>query len=498
MAEESNLLTTEERVKESADAIFASIIRDDEVSKQNRNILFGRLPESVFRDENYILYLVFFKLKDRDTTADARFIKLYLLRNLKTLSKSNQYINLDDYSDLDSDSSVRDNYIAGVLKHYDDLLKREILPVESFKVEIEIYKQEYSAFIMSEAFSLSKQMLYEEIHIGRKDYQGYDDAIAFVKNRSAEIDNVMDKTAGAGFIDSSKMALKEEHKEQPIKIGDFGAIDELNEAWGGIYTGNFYNIMAPTKGGKSKFTTMLVYNMLTKYHVNVSVWAHEGGYQAWWAQLRAIHFHRMYILGKSITERVAPLSQKDILFENYPNENIREMEKNSAIDLFNNEAYGKLNMIDRPFKVETWLDEVETSVQMNESKCVLIDYLQLIGWDSNNMSKPQAIGKAYQGGLAYCKKRNVALISPSQFTQEFMKEMSKSKQGQSHEVRTAGGESSEIIRTPDYNLALYASSEDLIRHEMTLLSVPSRLAEPFPDINIYADLGTCYFQSVKE
>ena len=180
--------------------------------------------------------------------------------------------------------------------------------------------------------------------------------------------------------------------------------------------------------------------------------------------------------------------------ENY----LREMEKNSAIDLFNNEAYGKLNMIDRPFKVETWLDEVETSVQMNDSKCVLIDYLQLIGWDSNNMSKPQAIGKAYQGGLAYCKKRNVALISPSQFTQEFMKEMAKSKQGQQHEVRTAGGESSEIIRTPDYNLALYASAEDLIRHDMTLLSVPSRLAEPFPAIKIYADLSTCYFQSVKE
>ena len=94
------------------------------------------------------------------------------------------------------------------------------------------------------------------------------------------------------------------------------------------------------------------------------------------------------------------------------------MEMNSAIDLFNNEAYGKVNMIDRPFKVETWLDEVETSVQINESKCVLIDYLQLIDWDNKGMSKPQAIGKAYQAGLAYCKKRNVALISPSQFTQD--------------------------------------------------------------------------------
>ena len=496
--EETNLLTTEERVKESADKIMASIIKTDEVSKQNRSILFGRLDETVFRDENYILYLVFYKQKDTNTTPNAQFIKLYLIRNLKTLSKSSQYINLDDYSDLDADSTPESNYIAGVLKHYDDLMKRDVLDVESFKVELEIYKQEYSAYVMSDAFSMAKQMLFEKINIGRKEYQGYDDAVAFVKHKSAEIDDVMDKTAGAGFIDSSKMALKEEDKEKPVLIGDFGAIDELNVALGGIYTGNFYNIMAPTKGGKSKFTTSLVYTMITKFGVNVSVWAHEGGYQAWWAQLRAIHFHRMYILGKTSGERVAPLSQKDILFGNYPNENIKEMETNSAIDLFNNEAYGKINMIDRPFKVETWLDEVETSVQINNSQCVLVDYLQLIDWDNKGISKPQAIGKAYQAGLAYCKKRNVALISPSQFTQDFMNEMSKSKQGQSHEVRTAGGESAEIVRTPDYNIALYASAEDLIRKEMTLMCVPSRLAEPFPDIPIYADLGTCYFQSRQD
>ena len=89
-------------------------------------------------------------------------------------------------------------------------------------------------------------------------------------------------------------------------------------------------------------------------------------------------------------------------------------------------------------------------------------------------------------------------ISPSQFTQDFMNEMAKSKDGQQHEVRTAGGESSEIIRTPDINIALYASTEDLIRREMTIMSVPSRLAEPFPDIKIYVDLCSCVFSSMSE
>ena len=53
MEEETNLLTTEERVKESANKIISSIIKTDEVSATNRNLLFSRLPETVFRDENY-------------------------------------------------------------------------------------------------------------------------------------------------------------------------------------------------------------------------------------------------------------------------------------------------------------------------------------------------------------------------------------------------------------------------------------------------------------
>ena len=76
-----------------------------------------------------------------------------------------------------------------------------------------------------------------------------------------------------------------------------------------------------------------------------------------------------------------------------------------------------------------------------------------------------------------------------------MKELASSKEGQQHEVRAAGGESSEIVRTPDVNIALYATADDLARKEMTIMSVPSRVAIPFPDTKIYADLCSCVFAS---
>lgn len=489
-------LTPEERLQNLSDLLIQSIIRTDDMSKENRRFLFGQVPPKVFKNENYIIYSVFYNFKDKGITPDEDFMRMYLLRNSKFIKDGSEYIDLQAYADLDDNIYVA--YTSMVLKQFTRLLTLEPIDKEEFKLTLEKYKQEFSAYEINKAYSQSKLILYDGIQIGRRLYQGYADSIAYVKKKIADIEAVLDHTTGVGFIDSRTIGIEDDDEATPVKIGDFDLVKELNERLGGIFTSIFYNIIAPTKGGKSKFTTRMIHNIVVENGHNVSVWAHEGGYKAWWAQLRAIHFEYLYIRNADDSSKVAPLSQKDILYGNYPSESIKALEQASRLDLFTNPNYGVINMIDRPFKVETFIEEIETSVQLNQSSAILIDYLQLIGWDGKSTSKPQAIGKAYQDLLAYAKKRNITAISPSQFTQDFMNEMAKSKDGASHEVRTAGGESSEIIRTPDINIALYASTEDLIRKEMTIMSIPSRLAEPFPDIKIYADLCSCVFSSLEE
>jgi archaellum biogenesis ATPase FlaH len=387
-------------------------------------------------------------------------------------------------------------YVAAVLKKFTRLLTLDILSKDDLILTVEKYKQEYSAYEVNLAYSQSKIILYDGIQVGNKFYQGYNDSVAYVKKKIADIEAVLNKATGAGFIDSRTAGIEDDDDAKPEKIGDFDLIEELNQQLGGIYSSLFYNIIAPTKGGKSKFCSRLIHTIVVKYGYNATVWAHEGGYKAFWAQMRAIHFEYKYIRDKADNEKIAPLSQKDILYGNYPNETIKALEQESRLDLFTNPNYGVINMIDRPFLGETFIEEVDTSVQLNNSRVVMIDYLQLITSNKGGSSKSEVIGRAYQDALAYAKKRNVAIISPSQFKQDFMNEMAKSKDGQQHEVRTAGGESSEIIRTPDVNIALYASVEDLIRKEMTIMSVPSRLSEPFPDAHIYADLCSCVFSSL--
>lgn len=495
MAEEV-ILTPEERLSELSDKLICSSIGADTLSKSNRQLLFGQLSPKVFKNENYIIFRIFYNFKDKGITPDEDFIKMFLLRNKKLIKDSQSYINIKAYSDLDEDPVI--GYISGVLNQFTRLQGLETLPEDDFKLILEKYKLEYSNFEMNIAYSQARLILYDGLQVGKRLYQGYSDSVAYVKRKIADIEAILDPTTGAGFIDSSEQGLVDDDDKEPDKIGDFGLIEELNDHFEGIYTSYFYSIMAPTKGGKSKFTSSMIHNIVVENGNNAVVWAHEGGYKAWWAQLRAIHYNYLYIRNGQPESRPEAVSQQDIISKAYPSESIRSLEDASRLDLFTNPNYGNIHMIDRPFKVETFIDEIETAVQLNNAKVVLIDYLQLIGWESGNISKSQAIGQAYQKLLDYAKKRNITVISPAQFTQDFMNEMAKAKDGSSHEVRTAGGESSEIVRTPDINIALYATAEDLIRKEMTILSVPSRLASPFPSFKIYCDLKSCVFSSIHE
>ena len=496
MADEQVVQTPEERLKELSDQLICSVIGSDDMSISLRRLLFGKVSPKVFRDENFILASVLFNFKDRMITPDTAFLKLYLTRNQKVIKDNTAFIDLDAYSDLDENPIL--GYASAVIKQFERLLSVGVpLNTDEFELTLEKYKTEWSCFEISKAYSQSKQILYDGYQYGNRFYQGYDDSVTFVKKRISEIEAVLDHTTGDGFVDGKTLFQSKEDEVKPVKIGDFGLVRELNKYLDGYFTSVFYNILAPTKGGKSKWTSAAAHNIVVEHGHNISVWAHEGGYKAWWAQMRAIHFEYMFNRNADPDKRVAPLSQADIMYGKYPSEAIRELEAVSHLDLVDNANYGTFYFIDRPFKVETFIQEIETSVQLNDSKCVLIDYLQLIGWDSKNLSKSQAIGKAYQELLAYAKKRNVMVMSPSQMTQEFMDEMAKSKDGASHELRTSGGESSEIIRTPDVNIALYASTDDLIRHEMTIMSIPSRLASPFPAFKIYCDLCTCVFSSLS-
>ena len=487
------VLTVDERLKKYADEILASVLHEDDESLTKRAYLYGQLLPDIFRDENYIIYKILYKYKEQKITPDTEFMQMYLMRNESLIRNSKDYININTYADLDE--NVATGYTIGVLKQFTRLKGLKPLDKNQFNLTIEKYKIEFENKIMNEAYAEAKVILNEGMEKRGHVKQGFEDSVAHVKDRVAYIESMVDRTAGDGFMSMQELLEKDEDRQQFTKIGDFGELKHLNKyVGGGIYKPYFYSVIAPTKGGKSKFCTRLIHNIVVENGNNAVVWAHEGGSGAWMAQFRAVHFDYYYNRDKiDNTQMLRGINQEVIEKGTYPTPELASLENVSRLDLKTNPNYGHIEFISRPLNVETFIDEIETAVQKSNADIVLVDYLQMIDTLGRGKSKAEYVGRAYQKLLAYANHRNVAILSPAQYTQEFMKEALNAKEGSTFDVRTAGGESSEVIRTPDYNIALYASTEDLVKHRMKILSIPSRKCQPFPSIDIYHDLGVCRF-----
>ena len=497
MSEDYEVLSPEQRMKGFGDILLASALGSSEVAIKNRHFLFGNARIELFRDENYIIYSLLYNFKDRNITIDEEFVKLSLMRQQSLIEDASNARKIDINAYGEVDDSVTLGYIGGVMKYFSNLMKDEKVTPDEFQLVFEKYLIEYKAIETAKIYSDSLQIIGDGLKIGRKVLQGFEASRDYVKNNLARIEGVVDQNKGIGFINMAEVILNPKQEAKSVKISDFGALEELNNHYGGIYTGNLYTVMAPSKSGKSKFCARLAHTAMVNYGVNVSVWAFEGGYEAWTAQMRSIHFDFTYNTGVSATDVKIGVTQGAILHDRFPDGSpYKELEATSKLDLASNSAYGSTHFIDRPFRVETFLDEIDASVKANNSQMLIIDYLQLID-SEKSMSERERIATAYPRLLEYCKKNNIAVVSPAQYKQDVVDELQRKKDGEARDMRTAGGGSYEIIKTSDVIFALWASTEDLSNNKMTIMPMPTRFYDAIPEFDIYVDLGYCQFMSLN-
>ena len=493
---EDDILSSEEKLRVFSDEILSAMLDGRPIKKYAIDKLMSVTNPRLFRDENYIIFSIyyFYRSKLKVINIDEEFIKLFLKRNRSLLTKSRGYIDINAYGEIDNSPEL--GYIGGVVKHFNRLKTLPDIDVTEFETVFEKYLIEFKAVEAHKIYQQAQQILTEGLKIGRKYYSGFDDSQSYCKKKLAEIEGLVDCNAGSGFVKMSEVILDEKpDNKKPILIGDFGRLQKLNDAYKGIYTGLFYSFIAPPKSGKSKLAARLCHNVSVVAGNNVTVWAQEGGTELWTAQMRAIHFDYLYNTDVALTERKFGVTQEVIVHDDFRTDELRQLEMSSKLDLASNQDYGSVDYIDRPFNVETFIEDIDTSVKENNSKLVIIDYLQLIG-SSSGMNERERIAEAYKKLLNYCKKTNVAVISPAQFKQGSFDDLLKKTSVDGADLRTAAGGSSEVLRTPDVLWALFASVDDIRNNSMKIISLPSRLNAAFPNIDVRIDLGTCQFISI--
>ena len=496
--EDGDIYSSEERLRIFSDNILSSCIGEKGINTYAIQRLLAIAKPALFRDENYVIYSVLYSYRSKlkRFTLDEEFLRLFLNRNRGMLNKSKQYIDINAYGEIDG--SVELGYIGGVVKHFTRLCGMEELTVDQFEQNIEKYLIEFKAIEADKIYTTARIILTDGMKFGRKYYFGFEDSLSYTKTKMAELEGLIETNQGTGFVTMNEVLREEKAEEKkPIKVGDFGRIEALNDVYGGIYTSMFYQVLAPPKAGKTKFCARICHTAIVKYGINVTVWAQEGGMNAWTDQMRAIHFDYTYNTGKDITEKKYGVTQEAITHDNFPNAELKELELSSKQDLESNLNYGTVHYIDRPFVVETFLDDLDTSVKENNSKLVIVDYLQLIG-SATGMNERERVAQAYRDALVYCKNNNIAFLSPGQFKQEVINDLLSKNDTSGSDMRTAGGSSSEVFRTPDVIITLWASTQDLANNTMKILSTPARMSKTFPEIECVTDLGTCQFISVKK
>lgn len=486
---DEDLLSPEEMMQELGERLIAGALEKSDEGRAHRTNLFGSANPKLFTDELHVIYKVLYRNRDNGVVPDEKFLNLVLTYNREIVESAKGYIDIASHGDVDGDQTA--GYIAGVLKTFRRL--KGMKASEDYKLDLMTYAELFKVNSATRVLYDSVQILDEGLKVGNKNISGFDGVRNFLTEKMSEIDGLVDKNSGAGFIYGEDLLNEEEATNAPYKICDFVDIPQLNKATGGVYTSNLISVMAPTKGGKSKFCARINHSAMLEGH-NVTVWPHEGGYRAWDAQLRSIHFDHRYNTDTDHLDLKFGVDQGAIFYQRLSDEN-KQLEASSRLDLATNPEYGKVHYIDRPFHVETFLQEIDASVRMNNSSLIIIDYMQLIESANGRMDKRERIAKAYPLLLDYCKKNNVAIISPTQYQQTAVKEMDK---GDSMDMRTVGGDSSEIVRSSDVILALWASTEDLMNKRMEIRSIPGRFNQAFEPIKLGIDLGVCSFISVEQ
>lgn len=490
-------LTPDERLRSFSDTILSTlVVEDSEIKSFAVNRLFANVTPMLFRDENYIIYSVLYNYRNRlkRMEIDEEFISLYLNRNRDIITKAKPYIDIRAFGEVDG--SLELGYISGVLKQWRRLKGMPIISEGDFELSLEKYILEFKAIESSKAYEVANVILNRGMYVNGKNLFGFNDSFNYVRRKIAEIEGVTTSDKGTGFT-KMRTVLGEEREDgkKPYKISDFDTLDELNKHYGGIYTGLFYQVIAPPKAGKSKLCCRICHTTAIRYGNNVTVWAAEGGKEMWTAQMRAIHFDWTFNQGVSVTEKKYGVDQNVILHDKFQTDELRDCEMTSKLDLMTNEGYGSIDYIDRPFNVETFIEDIDTSVKENNSQLVIIDYLQLIG-SEKDLDERRRIAEAYKVLLAYCHRENVAVLTPAQYKQSTFDELIKSTDVGNFDLRTAGGGSAEVLRTPDISFALWATTADLANNRMKILSMPCRLGKAYPKIDVIHDLGSCKFLSV--
>lgn len=482
---------------ELAVKIFSAVFQKDNPNAgRRRQELVTKFTHNIFQDEFYVFYSILKKYPNLNKISDD-FLILYMSMK-EGAFKRVRAIDLNKFSIGGGEGSdPYQEFAASCLGVFRQCCEGNVSD-DDFYLALEQYRLEYvneqSVILMQDGATIVS----EGMKSGRQYLSGFEDMQKHIKTGLSNLDGIVNTSQQRGIITYGVNDTEE--SEEPLKVLCNYGVEPLDEALGGITEGDMISILGAAKGGKSRFMTYIIHNAVM-HGINVAVWSIENGMKGWECLVRARHFDYLYN-NKDTDGSTRRFINDDLIRKGKLTGELATREAASWLELKSNTAYGKLTSIDAPFELDTFLETIDQAVKQGGAQLIAVDYLQLIGGGTSGIgkSKQERIADAYQKTLRYLKTNRIAGIFPAQFKQSSVSSLMdvSSAELANKETRDAGGESYEIIKTPDVNLGLFGSVEDIRQGHLKLISIPSRNSAPFDPVDLMVDFGASNFVALKK
>lgn len=517
----SEMIEYTEGIKDSLDSIFGAILigelnADNPCKKQivdSAKICFKRFKESfnynVFTNEYAVLF-------DLLITKSARVVKNSQIKEIvyasKDLIEVSPFIRLDRY--IRGDISVQPNrdelielFLMDLLEKNDTLSNRYVSEDEfdtAVKIFCTWYRHELikkisnnSALIMSdEGFDWIRKNG-KRVHL-----KGVDDVREYQTYYYNIVDSLDEERQSHSYVIDEKWLnedLKKDDAPDEMKLLQFG-IPEIDRVVHWLRRGNMLGILGPPKGGKTRLSAFLSALALYK-GLNVAVWPLEGSKEEWESMIIASLMALIQVdegVDRDEQGRRTFLASNVILNREYPNAQVRKEVNAIKTKLALDEKMGRLSFLSGVAYSDTFTQELDRHYkEENPFDVIVIDSLvNITSSSTGGGSKTENISRAFMSCKNYITnvmKTPALAIIPEQLKQDAIDKL-RANPDADIDV-TAGGESAETIRTPDFILGLFGSKQERKAGKLHIYSVAARHSEDFDDFMVNAVFASCYFFS---
>lgn len=506
-----NVVDDVDGIEESLNNMFAAVIvggiaknnielaqRKAEVYKQSMNLMLSKFLNNIFENEYAFLFDVLNTLK----------VKVFTWKQLNVIIDNNvdeilgsPRIDLSRYSETRSGgaASSEEKIEAFKMDLYEKfiMLSNREVTFEQFESASKIYIQYYKDKLMLEiAQNMSLIMTigyYERGARGKgKTYKGSADCQAYY-NKKISILRALEEE---NYIRSTKIDedwLDDEYRKDEgadSNIITNTGIDEIDNVHGMLHRGNMIEFLGPPKGGKTTMATWLVEKCLSE-GLNVAIWPLEGEKDEWTSLIQSIMIRKgkngMYIDKKRVYER------------NYETNEEKQAVLAARHDLATSLNRGRLSFLEGVCYVENMLDVLQNHWDTVNAFDVIVVDSPILALSLQGKSRSDRVAEAFtllKNFVSNKLRRKALCIVTAQLKQVVVDAIRKDPKAEIDV--TAGGESAESIRTPDYVVGLMSTKEERNLGQVRIHDVAVRHGASFDTCYIGAELGCGYFYSDPE